>query len=802
MSTINLGNGLLYASFVIGACILVALSYEQLRPNDGLFKPVRWLVRLFALLLAADFAFLSYSFLFPDFTLNYVWSYTSSDYPIYYKLSGTLAGQEGTLLFWSLLIALSALWLNEARDSGTEIVKKIQIIVMALGLYFVGLTILSTPFKTIYEINPEIPRTFIPVDGNGLNPLLLDPWMALHPFTIFAGYAGATIPFAAAMVYFYKSLRGDSPKLHRLWTAKVFQPCRIGWLFMTIGIAFGGIWAYKVMGWGGIWAWDPIEVASLIPWLVMTASMHLVVEHRRSREQYSILAPFLVAITFTFVVYATLVTRSGVFESVHAFMAGGAGPYLIALTAITFLLPLTFGIVKYLKKSVEEAPEGHGDASFLTRANIMYAATLLFIILAFISTFGITYPPIVKLVTGYKYGVGKSFFNLWSYPFFILLLLLVGLGIHYKQAERREALRTFLAIAVLTLLAAFLRPNEAWNIVDYSAIISPEKPLLYRLIGSVSALTVVPPSLYVLLGLISRGRERLTKGRVRQRFREAGVLAIHAGVVLIAIGAVFGNLFDTEITGTLNIGDSKVVKATPARVHEFVGAWGAHEWGPEGTSPYGVQLVDYREYSDYGSGYREAPPGDTVAEVYSHLNSPRIEEEHTVYGLVEEEVDLGDHTLVRIGGGEGLWAVGVNMKVPKGAVISATGTLMADFNIQSLNRTFPILLLAEHMGPYQSPYKKVDEVRVAVYKYGEKFGEATARNEIYRNGDAKRVGIDRSLWRDVYVIYSGQSGREMPITIKIIPLINWVWIGVLLFVLGISLTYASDLDLRSKVAGW
>ncbi len=541
----NPGDVLLYLSLAVGLAALALLLYEQFRSRT--VTQIKWLIRAFTALLFVDFSLLVYYFNVSDVTIDYVWSFTSKYYPLYYKLLGALAGQEGTLLFWALLIAIGALWLNEGRDSTSDFVRKSQGLVMALGTYFVALTLLDSPFRTIYEAYPDLPRDFIPLDGSGLNPLLLDPWMATHPLTMFIGYAGVTVPFAGAMVYLLKSLKDDSKELHKQWISKASQWCRVAWLFLTIAITFGGIWSYKVLGWGGFWAWDPIETASLIPWLMLTGAMHALAEHRKDRRKYSILAPVLVSLSFALVIYATLVTRSGVFESVHAFIAGGAGPYLILLALVSFAAPMALGLIKYLKtegKGTRQSP------ALLSRTNIFYLAILSLVTLTFISFFGVTYPAMIKILTGNKYGVGSSFFNIWSYPFFIFLMLLVGLGLSYKASRRREAAREFMFFAALTFVAALLRPGEGWNIVDYSAIISPQKPLLYTIISSASALSFLPPSLYIAYAVLRQGIEARNKYRL-------GVLTIHLGIVFIILGSVFSSLFTSEFSGVLDIEDKE-----------------------------------------------------------------------------------------------------------------------------------------------------------------------------------------------------------------------------------------------------
>ncbi|MDP6613299.1 MAG: cytochrome c biogenesis protein CcsA, partial [Candidatus Hydrothermarchaeota archaeon] len=311
-------------------------------------KDTKWLVRGFVALLALDFLLLVYYFITTNLMINYVWSYTSRDLPMFYKLSGVLGGQQGTLLFWAFLISIGALWLNERRASD-GFIRESKAMVILVGLYFIALTMLDSPFKTIYDANPGLDESFLPTDGNGLNPLLIDPWMAVHPPFIFLGYAAMTVPFTVALVYLFRSFNGSTAKLHKAWITNVVQWSRVSWLFLTLGIAVGGFWSYKVLGWGGFWAWDPVETASLIPWLLLTGTLHALGEHRRNKNKYNVLTPALVGISFVLVIYATLVTRSGFFESIHAFGSGAVGTYLVILLLICTIATIALALRKYLR---------------------------------------------------------------------------------------------------------------------------------------------------------------------------------------------------------------------------------------------------------------------------------------------------------------------------------------------------------------------------------------------------------------------------------------------------------------------
>ncbi|MFQ5816213.1 MAG: cytochrome c biogenesis protein CcsA, partial [Candidatus Hydrothermarchaeaceae archaeon] len=726
-------------------------------------------------LLVIDYGLLTYYFAKSNLTINYVWEFTSKGLPIYYKLVGPLAGQPGTLLFWAALIGIGALWFSERKRASPDFIKKTLIVVLFLGLYLVFLTQIDSPFKTIYTLypdlraanNPELVQDFVPEDGNGLNPLLIDPWMAIHPALMFIAYAATTNPFAVSAVYLFQTIKTRKESGLRELLPHVILWCRIAWLFLTLAIAVGGIWAYKVLGWGGFWAWDPVETASLIPWLMLTGAMHTLAEHRKDKKKYILLAPVLVTMTFALVVYATLITRSGFFESVHSFAAGGVGFYLVALTIFAFLLPIALALISYL--TVKGTPVEDKEKTFISKTNIFYLAILIFIILTFISVWGVTYPALVKLFTGNKYGVGMSFFNIWSYPLFIGLLLLSGLYFNYKANARVKSLKYFAGFAVLTLVTAVYRPSDAWNIVDYSAIISLEKPFFYTLVGSISALSIFPPSIYLIYSLVERGKERFTRLKNRNsKIVEWSILILHASIVMIFIGMVFSTMFDAEFSAAASIGD----KGKISRV--------------EGT-PYSIKLIDYgivHKFEDEDKSIeRPPPPGMSLSEFYNDLTT-QVRESYVIRGEVAETIQTEHITYLKFVEGEWeLWIASdrLNATIPPGTKLVARGSLI-NLPTESLNRTY-LILLADELGSYEGGVQRqvfstTQQVQVAVYKGTSKIGEGTARVIQYKNGDAKKVMIDRSLTGDVYVIFTGFSGGSIPLDIKIKPLVNMIWLGV------------------------
>ncbi|MFQ5800503.1 MAG: cytochrome c biogenesis protein CcsA [Candidatus Hydrothermarchaeales archaeon] len=778
------GDKVLYAGFALGTALVILLLFEQFKNTAKYDIYIKQGIRAFGTLLLLDYVLLVYYFVVSDFTYNYVWTFSDRNLSLYYKISAALAGQQGTFLFWAAIIGAGALWLNEKRESTSDFIKKTQILVLLIGLFFIFLTLKESPFASIYQLYPELPPGFIPEDGNGLNPLLIDPWMAIHPLVMFIGYAAVTNPFAISIVYLYKSIRGRSAEIEKIGIKNVIQFCRIAWLFLTLAIALGGFWAYKVLGWGGFWAWDPVETASFIPWIMLTGAMHTLVEHKKNRHKYAILAPVLVSLSFSLVVYATLVTRSGFFESVHAFAAGTTGYYLVAMTAISTVLPLILGAVRYVTVEDKHKPTQE-DLTLVNKTNIFYVAILFLVILTYISVWGITYPALLKLLAGRKVGTGVAFFNLWSYPFFMGLFLLAGLCLNYKTSTKKKSVKEFSVFFALTILAATIRPGDAWNIVDYSAIISAERPFFYTFIGGASALSFIPPMIYIVYGLTNRYNDLIKSSKnINFTLKEVGILCIHLGVVFITIGGVFSSMFTTEFSASANVNQKGKVVPVP-------------------DTPYGMALIDYKTVIDYGreEGKREEtpPPGISLSEFYNELRSGNIRESYTVRGLIKEVVQTEHITYVKLTEGKDvLWvAIDKDENVPTEINVVTDGMLMANFPSPSLNRTFDWILFSTRMEQYtpetgRKPYTTTQEVTLAVYENGKKIGEGIARSISYKNGNANKVMIDRGVFRDVYVIYNGLSGNTVSATVKLKPLINELWFGVILFSVGILLVFIFD----------
>lgn len=464
---IPFGDTLLYASLAVSVIALAGLLLKDLKNIELLNKFVTPAIILVAGILTFSYLLLTYYFVNGNFEYDYVWQYSSSDLPLIYKLSGTWAGQPGTYLLWVWVVYLSAAWLAWTTRHSTALARRTQIITLITGIYLIILTLIQSPFKLIIE-RPEVadmvakgilPPDFVPEVGNGLNALLVNFWMIVHPPLMFIGYATMTIPFAAAIVYLLTKEDGWE-ELSRQWT-------RFTWLFLGMGIAVGGVWAYLVLGWGGFWAWDPVETASFIPWLTLTGFMHAAALHRRNKTTFSIAAPVLAVVSFILVLYAAIVVRSGLFNSVHAFGDTSTGTLLIIFIVIVSLVSIILGMRRYF----EEPDKLEEDRGIWNKTSIFYVTLLLFVILAFISFWGISFPAFIQLTQGLKVGVAsdtKNFFNIWSYPFTIILLLALGFCLNYNEKEKEEQKKTLFIVIGLSIITMFLR-TENFYVLDHAS---------------------------------------------------------------------------------------------------------------------------------------------------------------------------------------------------------------------------------------------------------------------------------------------------------------------------------------------
>jgi cytochrome c-type biogenesis protein CcmF len=759
---LTLGNVILYASLAISVAAIAGLLLKDLKNNNILNRLVTPAIIAVAGLLTFAYLLLTYYFVTGDFTYEYVWQYSSRDLPLIYKISGTWAGQPGTYLLWVWVIFLSAAWLAQTTKHATPLARRTQIITLAIGAYFIVLTLIQTPFQSIYEL-AEVPLGFVPPDGSGLNALLINFWMIVHPPLMFIGYATMTIPFAAAIVYLLTKEDGWE-ELGRQWA-------RFTWLILGMGIAVGGVWAYVVLGWGGFWAWDPVETASFIPWLTLTGFMHAAALHRKNKTTFSVAAPILAAVTFILIIYAAIVVRSGLFNSVHAFGDTSTGTLLIDLILITGAVSLILGMKRYL----EEPEKIEEDPGFWSKTNIFYITLLLFVILAFISFWGITYPVFIQLTQGIKVNVAsdtKNFFNVWSYPFTILLLLALGFCLNYKESKKEAQKKTLFIVAGLSIISMFLR-TDTFYVLDHSSPFWTNEPPIYKMIGSISVISIFPSMIYATAAILQYCSGYLKLSNMRVKIKGIGIAIIHIAVIFTLIGAIISSNFTytnerinmpLEAKGILlNVGDG-----------------------------YGIKVVDFSTKSLTEETY----PGTAIADVLADPSSVEGKTV-TISGKITNTNPIEGHgTLVELTDKSGsMWVVfqSENITLPENLGLTVTGSILSGFDNPVLS---PIEVDEfDTSGKYQ-----LQSVQLEVYQNDRKIGSGAAEYLQGKGGSGTFPMIDPSLTLlggDVYVIFQGISGGTLPLTLKIVPAVNFAWIGIILFAVGIIMVMA----VKSKPKG-
>ncbi len=467
-----------------------------------------------------------------DFSLKFVAEYTSANLPFVYTLTAFWAGQAGSMLFWCLILSAYsavALWTNRGRNQ--VLMPYVAGTLSAITLFFLA--------TMCFGANPYDHLDWMPADGNGLNPQLQNPGMAIHPPNLYLGYVATAIPFAFAIAALI------TRRLDAEWLSAVRRWSLVSWFFLTVGITLGMWWAYVELGWGGYWAWDPVENASLLPWLTGTAFLHsiMVQEKRGMLRKWNVV---LVVSTFLLAILGTFITRSGVISSVHSFAQSPVGNWfagmLVACVAVTAYLVATR--LKDLEAKAELESMVSREAAFLYN-------NLLLVGIAFSVLWGTLFPILSEAVRGSKITVGPPFFNAVNIPLGLLLLLLTGIGplIAWRRAsvanlKRQFVLPTFTGVSTGVLLVA--AGMREWHAV-----------VAYALAGFVAG--TIAQEFYKGVGARRRMHGESAPvafvrlvGRNRRRY---GGYIVHAGVVILFC-AFAGLAFKRENDVTLHTGES------------------------------------------------------------------------------------------------------------------------------------------------------------------------------------------------------------------------------------------------------
>jgi cytochrome c-type biogenesis protein CcmF len=533
----SLGSFLLLASFVVcsyAGVISVAgarrRSWKLVESGIGAFY-------LVAALMTVASAVMVNAFLTNDFSIKYVQHYSDSVQPLFYKITSYWGGLDGSIMFWVFLLSVfgsAAVYVN--RERHRELIPYVVATISVVQMFFLYLMVVhNNPFTTFLGETPA--------DGEGLNPLLQNFYMAIHPPSLYVGFVGMTIPFAFGIAALVTGHLDDS------WLRAVRRWTMVSWLFLSFGLTLGMIWAYEELGWGGFWGWDPVENAGLLPWFTATAFLHSVMVQER-RSMLRVWNVTLVIVTFFLTIFGTFMTRSGVVQSVHAF---GEDPTLAWLFTIFMvaILTVSFGLVIYrlplLRARNELDSWVSREAAFLVN-NWVLLFSAMFIL------FATMFPTLSHAVTGNRLTVAAPFYNKWMAPIGLILLFLTGLGplLAWRKSTLRNLRDQFTwpvlagSATVVALAAVGLRQWAPLTCFGLSGFVVTTIAQEFLRGGLVRRKNTGTDLFTALVGLVGRNKRRY------------GGYIVHVGIVFMFLGFA-GSAYKQDEQVHLKLGEEVTV---------------------------------------------------------------------------------------------------------------------------------------------------------------------------------------------------------------------------------------------------
>ncbi|EYB69844.1 cytochrome c assembly protein [Deinococcus phoenicis] len=456
-----------------------------------------------------------------DFSVRYVAEHSMRTSPTWVKVTSLWGALEGSILLWAWLLAGYAfiLSLTVRRDALRP---------WALGAMFVSLLFFVGVCASI--ASPFTPLAQIPADGAGPNPALQNHWMmAVHPVLLYLGFVGLSVPFAYAVAALVTGRLSDH------WVVVTRRWTLLAWAFLTAAIVAGGWWSYETLGWGGYWAWDPVENASFIPWLLVTAFLHSIqIQERRGlMRSWNV---WLIVLAYASTVLGTFLNRSGIVQSVHAFAGGPVGPVFLGFLA--FLLILGIGLAAWRAPHLRDEADPPAPIS---REGAFLAGNWLFLVFAVMVLVGTLFPTVVEAVQGRRdASVGPAFYNAFAIPLGLGLLLLMGVGplLPWRRADGQSfwrALRPLLLAGLGAALVALVLGVRAWGVLGTVALAA------YNLAG-----------LGLLTARAVKQRGGGLGGLVREQPRRYGAYLAHVGLIVVALGIAFSGTYRRDAQATLN----------------------------------------------------------------------------------------------------------------------------------------------------------------------------------------------------------------------------------------------------------
>jgi cytochrome c-type biogenesis protein CcmF len=502
-------------SLILGLCIgliLVYFSIQNFRNFNQLDNKILSFSFLQLFFVVVSFLALVISFIISDFSNETVFNNSHTTKPLFYKISGTWGNHEGSLLLWLLVLTLF-IFIFLLRTKNQPIKYKILTLVFQQVIiigFFLFLILTSNPFNYLFPV---------PNEGLGLNPILQDPALAIHPPILYLGYVGSSIIFSSALAA--TTLKMVSTN----WAIHIKKWVLISWIFLTLGILLGSIWAYYELGWGGFWFWDPVENVSLMPWLALTTLLHciLVLERKETLTSWVII---LSIATFTLSMCGTFLVRSGILNSVHTF----ANDPERGLFILIFLFTLIF--LSLLIFFVFHKPGQNNQANFFWLSKETSILINNWFMMYFLSVvlIGTVYPIFLDVISSQKISVGPPFYHKLIIPFLIPFLLMMAIGPKLKwiKSDLKDKIYLFSLLVISVLISFFIVKNFNANVLVNTILISA--------------------ALYLFFITL---RDFFIK-----KYKNLAQNIAHFGFSLLILSILFNNLFSSEIITNLKVGET------------------------------------------------------------------------------------------------------------------------------------------------------------------------------------------------------------------------------------------------------
>ena len=570
LGTVVLLFAFLVAAYAAASGILGNTQHRRRLVTSSVYA----LYGFFGLMTLAS-ALMIYAFVTHDYTIKYVAQYSDVAMPIWYKITAYWGGLDGSLMFWVAVLsafAAASVWVNHERHR--DMIGYVVAVIMLAQLFFLGILIYNkNPFAT-YLTTP-------PLDGKGLNPLLQNYWMVIHPPSLYLGFVAATVPFAFGIGAL------ASGRLDDRWLDSVRSWMLVCWFFLSFGLILGGRWAYEELGWGGYWAWDPVENAGLLPWFTASAFLHSALIQKQ-RGMLKVWNAVLVILTFFLTIFGTFMTRSGVVQSVHAFGEDAELALLFILfMAVIFIVP--FGLLIYRLPRLRSTSTFE---SFISREYAFLVNNWILLACAVFVLFATMFPTLSEAIDGERVTVGPEFFNKWMTPLGMVLLFLAGAAplLAWRRTTRDRLYAQFLfpsalAVATIAILAVAVPATRVRTAIFSDSLTLPIALMNFGLAAFVLGCLVQEFWKGTKVRMRQTGSSPLTSliGLILSKRTKYGGYIVHLGVAIMFIGfagKAFEIMEDRTICQpgeTFQVGDYMFVYdelTTTADDHmREVGAW-------------------------------------------------------------------------------------------------------------------------------------------------------------------------------------------------------------------------------------